>query len=337
MAAVNRHNPNEPTSTNFESPAMPTRVILAGLLAVAFLLPADGANAYQPKSAQKKKRKRKRKRRPFEWVNELKRKDLKGVRHATFRSPSMKIDVGYCIYLPPRYFDKANVKERFPVVYYLHGGRPGSETKSVSLATFIHNAIVKKQIPPAIYVFVNGGPVSHYNYPQKKNGLGEDVFIKELIPHIDKSYRTIADRKGRGLEGFSQGGRGTARIMFKHPHLFCSAAPGGGGHATEKRISENNGRESEALTFASGYNTWDLARKYAKNPQPPLKILVFVGTKGFNYQNNLAYMKHLDSLKIPYERLIVKDAPHSARVIYQKQGLAIMRFHAKNFAAAKQL
>lgn len=282
----------------------------------------------------KKKKRKKRKRAPFRWVNPLRQSGLPGVKHATFRSPSMQVDVGYCIYLPPGYDAKENAKKRYPVVYYLHGGRPGSETKSVFLARYVQRAIEQKQIPPAIYVFVNGGPVSHYNMPGRKDAQGEDVFIKELIPHVDGTYRTIADRRGRALEGFSQGGRGTARIMFKHPDLFCSAAPGGGGHATEKRISENNGKESETLQFAPGDNTWDLARRYAKTRKPPLRILVFVGTKGFNYRNNLQYMQHLRSLKIPFEKLIVEGAPHSARIIYDKRGLEIMKFHAESFRLA---
>jgi endo-1,4-beta-xylanase len=124
--------------------------------------------------------------------------------------------------------------------------------------------------------------------------------------------------------------------MFKHADLFCSAAPGGGGHATEKRISENDGRENESLKFAPGDNTYDLARKYAAGSRPPLRILIYVGTKGFNYENNLAYMKFLDSLKIPYERLIVPDAPHSAKIIYDKESLAIMKFHAESFRLAAE-
>ncbi len=57
--------------------------------------------------------------------------------------------------------------------------------------------------------------------------------MKEVIPHIDKTYRTIGKREGRAIEGFSQGGRGTTRIMFKYPELFCSAAPGGQGAGEE--------------------------------------------------------------------------------------------------------
>ncbi len=243
----------------------------------------------------------------------------------------MGLDVGYCIYLPAAYGQPANKDKRFPVVYYLHGGRPGSEIRSVSLAEYIHKAISVGIIPPTIYVFVNGGPVSHYNLPERENAMGEDVFIKELIPHIDRTYRTIADRRGRAIEGFSQGGRGTCRIMFRHSHLFCSAAPGGGGYATEKKISENDGYENDNLKFAPGYNTWDLARKFAERPDPDLNILFFVGNKGFNYENNLEFTKFLNSLKIPHDRLIVDDAPHSARVIYEKNGSDIMKFHAHNF------
>ena len=276
-----------------------------------------------------------KKRPPFKWVNKMPKGEFPGVHHKTFVSPSMKIPVGYCIYLPPKYADSKQSSRRYPVVYYLHGGRPGSETKSIRLSPVIDGAIRSGKVPPMIYVFVNGGEVSHYNYPQKKS-MGEDVFVKELIPHVDATYRTIASRPGRGLEGFSQGGRGTTRIMFKHPELFCSAAPGGAGHSTEKKISENDGRENENLKFSPGYNTWDLARQYASKPrlQPQLKILVHVGTKGFNYQNNLQYMDFLDSLEIPYQRLIVEDVPHSAMQIYQQQGLKIMQFHVKNFRQA---
>lgn len=295
--------------------------IVALLLAVGN--PTTFAQAENPKQRPKS----------FHWVNPP-TIELAGVTHHVFSSPSMGIDVGYCIYLPPGYLDAANADRRFPVVYYLHGGRPGNESKSIQLAATIHQYMEKGSVPPMIYVFVNGGPVSHYNLPDRKKAMGEDVFVRELIPHIDKTYRTIADRKGRGLEGFSQGGRGTTRIMFKHPELFCSAAPGGAGHSTEKRISEENGRESENLVFAPGYNTWDLAREYAKHPEPKLRILIHVGTKGFNYENNLEYMRFLESLKIPFDRLIVEDVPHSAQKIYERRGLDIVKFHAKNFGLA---
>jgi len=270
---------------------------------------------------------------PFRWVNEMPANELPNVQHHTFKSPSMTVDVGYCIYLPQGYDEPRNATRRYPVVYYLHGGRPGSEAKTVSLSKYVHAAMSAGDVPPAIYVWVNGGELSHYNYPEA-GSYGENVFIDELIPHVDATYRTIASREGRAVEGFSQGGRGTARIIFRHPDLFCSAAPGGGGHATEKSISENNGRENDDLVFAAGYNTYDTAREYAANPEPSVRILIFVGTAGFNYQNNLEYMEFLRSLGIPFEHLIVPDVPHSATLIYEKRGLDVMRFHAESFRRA---
>jgi enterochelin esterase-like enzyme len=276
------------------------------------------------------KKPKKKKPAPFKWVNPPKSLSP-GVSHHTFKSSSMGIDVGYCVYLPSAYEKKP--KQKFPVVYYLHGGRPGSESKSIKLVKYIHQAMESGQIKPAIYVFNNGGPVSHYNLPKRQHHMGEDLLIKELIPHIDKTLRTIPTREARGLEGFSQGGRATARIMFKHPQLFSSCAPGGGGYETEKKISENKGMENPNLIFAEGYNTWDLARKYAAESMSnyPLKIQLHVGTKGFNYENNLLYMEFLKSLAIPFEKVIVKDAPHSAAIIYDGKGLEILKFHSDNF------
>lgn len=268
----------------------------------------------------------------FSWVNPPS-KQFDNLLHDTFKSPSMKLDIGYNIYLPPSYQTTKN--KRFPVIYYLHGGRPGSESKSISLVPYIHSAMKNKKVDDMIYVFVNGGRMSHYNMPSL-NSMGEDIFIRELIPHIDTTYRTISHRSGRGIEGFSQGGRGTTRIMFEYPELFSSAAPGGSGYETEKRISESGGYENPKLFFGPGYNTWDRARKYAKTKQPSLKIMFHVGTKGFNYQNNLDYMKFMDELAIPYQKTIVPDVPHSAKKIYEQAGLKLMQFHSRNFQQAKK-
>ena len=164
--------------------------------------------------------------------------------------------------------------------------------------------------------------------------LPETALIKELIPHVDAAYRTIATREGRGLEGFSQGGRGTARLMFKYPELFCSAAPIGGGHQHEKHASENAGRETSGIQFEPGNNTYDLARSYAMRMKDmPLRILVGVGKKDMNYEANLDWMRHLETQGIPIERAIAGDAPHSATECYRNLGDQVMLFHAKSFAA----
>ncbi len=80
-------------------------------------------------------------------------------------------------YAPPRHLQDGS-KLRFPVVYLLHGGRPGSESKLLNIAPFIQEAHKSKTIPPPIYVFVNGGAVSHYDYPTPLKGPGPEVGTK---------------------------------------------------------------------------------------------------------------------------------------------------------------
>lgn len=324
--------------------SLPARVGGLGLMLVLGAAPL--LLAQQEPAGRSDKKPAPQKTTPFAWVNppseQLRRQLPAGFRHATFTSPSLKQSVGYGIWLPEDYDRPEAAQRRYPVVFYLHGGRPGNELKSVKLLTSMKRIAEAAALPPVIYVFVNGGPVSHYNLPDRPAAQGADVFIQELIPHIDQTYRTVADRGGRGLEGFSQGGRGTARLMFRYPELFCSASPGGGGHATEKRISESDGYENPSLRFGPGDNTWDLASAYAERRRedprtPALKILVHVGEEGFNYQNNLEWMAHLESLGIPFEKVIVPGVGHSAAEIYQRRGQRIMAFHVENFRAAGAL
>ncbi len=273
----------------------------------------------------------------FSWTSPLSESELAkpslpaSVRHATFKSPTMGIEVGYYIYLPPGY---ESGSQRYPVVFHLHGGRPGGETKSVKLASYVDAAVTAGKIPPTIYVFPNGGPFSWYDMPEMKHGMGESVFVKETIPHIDATYRTWGTREGRALEGYSQGGRGTTRIMFKHPELFLSVAPGGSGYATEQRIQQNEGFESETLRFMPlGYNTWDLAKAFADRQQrPELEMLIWDGSECFNYEANVAYSAYLKRLGIEHRLLIIDGVGHTATGSYDKNGDDIMLHHQRTFA-----
>ncbi|MEZ5361710.1 MAG: hypothetical protein R2748_05030 [Bryobacterales bacterium] len=61
----------------------------------------------------------------FQWNNPLPANAPEGVEHATFYSKANKTTVGYNILLPPGYNAPENAQRRYPVIYYLHGGRPG--------------------------------------------------------------------------------------------------------------------------------------------------------------------------------------------------------------------
>lgn len=276
--------------------------------------------------------------RPFRWVNPPDHTQAHHrLTHATFLSPSMNLSVGYNIYLPPGYDQSSDRTSRYPVIYYLHGGRPGNESRSVGLVKYINNLVEAGTIRPVIFVWVNGGKVSHYDVGEAK---GEHTFVNELIPHIDRTYRTIAHRGGRALQGFSQGGRGTTRIMFKYPELFSSAAPGGPGYATERQVFENGGIEKDTrvpnaptLHFGKGNDAYSRAWDFTKKPplEPPLKIAIWVGNKGFNYEATLEYLGFLFGLTIPVQRIVAAGIDHNPIAFYEAKGQDLLEFHNRHW------
>ncbi len=141
------------------------------------------------------------------------------VTHHTYRSAAMKRDVGYCLYLPPGY--AKDTARRYPVLYNLHGAG-GNETRTVHNAEVLHAGILAGRWPEIVMVFPNGGRSTMYQDSADGRFPAETTFVKELMPHIDATYRTIADRKGRCIEGFSMGGRGSTHLAMRHPQLFCS-------------------------------------------------------------------------------------------------------------------
>ncbi len=188
---------------------------------------------------------------PFAWVNPLTPQELEaapGLSHRTFKSELVESAVGYCVFVPSGYDDPVNRQRRYPVLYMLHGGRPGDESKFANRIPYIIKAIDAGKLVPTIVVLSNGGPVSHYNVPDRSGAVGKDVFVEELIPLIDRTFRTIASREGRALQGYSQGGRATARIGFGHPELFSQLVIGSAGAAIEKRIQDTGCRMQVGAT-----------------------------------------------------------------------------------------
>src|SRR5947208_149311 len=80
-----------------------------------------------------------------------------------------------------------------------------------------------------IYVFPNGGYASMYEDRPREGVLAETLIVKELIPQIDTTYRTVGTRDGRAVSGFSMGGYGALRFAFRYPELFSSVVTVAGG------------------------------------------------------------------------------------------------------------
>jgi enterochelin esterase-like enzyme len=156
------------------------------------------------------------------------------------------------VYLPPSY--EAETKRRFPVLYLQHGGGE-DETGWIrqGRANFIlDNLIAAGKCKPMIIVMAYGyarragqaaptltGPPA--GSPERMRAMQEmtsafaDDLTQALIPFIDKTYRTLADREHRAMAGLSMGGMQTFQITLKHLDLFAyigGFSGVGGGMAT---------------------------------------------------------------------------------------------------------
>jgi len=156
-----------------------------------------------------------------------------GVQWKTFQSAAVGERVSYYIYLPPQY--ETSPRSRFPVIYNLHGNGHTS-FQGFQDMELLHEGILDGRWPPMIIVRPNGGRSTFYKDSYDGKIPLETVVIKELIPHIDQTYRTIANREGRCIEGYSMGGRGSTRLAMKYPELFCSLSCQAG---NVPRTSEN--------------------------------------------------------------------------------------------------
>jgi len=138
------------------------------------------------------------------------------------------------VYLPPDY--ESQPKKRYPVLYLQHGGGE-DETGWIrqGRANFIlDNLIAAGEAKPMIIVMaygyakragspapnpVPGSPQAALARSEMAKVFEEDI-TQVLIPFVDKTYRTIADRDHRAMAGLSMGGFQTFHVTLNHLDLF---------------------------------------------------------------------------------------------------------------------
>jgi enterochelin esterase-like enzyme len=106
------------------------------------------------------------------------------------------------VYTPPDY--ETSTKERFPVLYLQHGSGESERgwTQQGKANLILDNLIAAGKARPMIIVMEKG-------YAAKPGGDNakafHDLVIRDLIPEIDRSYRTLADGNHRAIAGLSMG------------------------------------------------------------------------------------------------------------------------------------
>ncbi|WP_245859426.1 esterase [Spirosoma aerolatum] len=126
------------------------------------------------------------------------------------------------VYTPPGY----SPKKKYPVLYLVGGsGELASGWALDGRANFIaDNLLAEGKMVPMIIAMPNNQVVhrSDPSHTAKTFPLFEDELKTQIIPFVDKTYSTIATRKGRALSGLSMGGRHTQFVGLKNLDLFSS-------------------------------------------------------------------------------------------------------------------
>ena len=176
------------------------------------------------------------------------------VRTDSLWSPSLGVKKQYVVYLPASY--ASDTTRRYPVAFYLHGlwGDEWNWVKFGKLDAAM-DSITRGCDPPRargdacaremIIVMPDGddGWYTTWNTlvnvadcrrdTRREESAGsycvpwphyDDYIARDLVGHVDSTYRTIPERAHRGIAGLSMGGYGAVSLALRYPDVFAAAA-----------------------------------------------------------------------------------------------------------------
>jgi S-formylglutathione hydrolase FrmB len=262
-----------------------------------------------------------------------------GISYRTFESKAARTTVSYHVYLPPHY--GAESRRRFPALYWLHGSG-GGLGGIPRLAQFFDRAIRAGTAPPMIVVFPNGHELSMWCDAKDGSVPMETVVVRELVPAVDASLRTIAAAEGRLVEGFSMGGYGAARLGFTHRNVFSAASMLAAGPL---QLDFTQGPRSKAQTrrqvldavyggdmaYFRDLSPWQIAERntLALRGMP---IRQAVGDRDELRPANQDFHDHLNALGIGHDFFLASGVGHDAPSLITALGDQMWAFHRRVFA-----
>lgn len=251
------------------------------------------------------------------------------VAHHTFESIAIKSKVSFHAYTPEVY--EVEKERRFPVLYWLHG-TGGGLAGIAPVSAWFDAAIREGKMPPVVVVFPNGLATSMWCDSKDGAVPMETIVVKELIPHLDATFRTIAKREGRIIEGFSMGGYGAARLGLKFPEVFGAASCLAGGPLDRDfqgpRTRANPAERENILrtTFGGDLDYFraqsplTLAEKQAAAVRGKVIMRVAVGSRDFTAALNRDFSTLLKKLEISHTYIEVPGVGHETLPLLRSMG-----------------
>jgi enterochelin esterase-like enzyme len=139
----------------------------------------------------------------------------------TFDSPVLGRTMPYRVYLPRSYDTPEGAGRRYPVVYLLHGmGGRWDEWTGYGVEEVANQLFATDELPELILILPQGG----LGYWMDQDGPGATPWtqyvVRDLVPHVDATYRTLARREARAVGGLSMGAHGAITLALTYPEVF---------------------------------------------------------------------------------------------------------------------
>src|SRR5512134_1011339 len=153
--------------------------------------------------------------------------DSKILRRNPLKDPHVR---KLAVWLPPQYDGSGN--RRFPALYDLVGFT-GSGLSHVAWKNFSENVperaarlIHERRMAPAILVFPDCFTALGGNQYVNSSAIGNyaDYLTREIVPFVDREFRTAASREHRGCFGKSSGGYGAIIHGMKYANYWGAIA-----------------------------------------------------------------------------------------------------------------
>ena len=221
----------------------------------------------------------------------------------------MRREMPYRVVLPVNY-KSASDKAAYPVVYLLHGltGHFDNWTDRTKLAEYAakHDYII---------VTPEGNNGWYTDSASVPNDKYESYIVQELIPEIDKKFRTRADRNRRAIAGLSMGGYGSIKFGIKNPEMFALVGSFSGALGAASFTDKILGTSWKVLTdsIMSVYGAEDSPTRKQNDiykfiremPADKIKTLPFIyldcGTEDFLMGSNREFANLLLEKRIKHE------------------------------------
>ncbi len=124
------------------------------------------------------------------------------------------------VYVPAEY--AANPEKKYPVLYLIHGWGEDENGWSVQghMANIVDGLIAAGKATSMIVVMPSGD-IQTSSDVREASGDITQIYINDLIPFIDKTFRTLTDRENRAMAGLSRGGFQTSLMVSSNIDKFA--------------------------------------------------------------------------------------------------------------------